>query len=217
MTAFNTFLVDLYRLIDGDENAPTDPQALPLATLYQVIELAERRIYREARTRFNEKAFSAYTTPVEVTGNLAPIPADFEAASVVHFGRGALKPVPEEALMEMNLVNTAGDAKYFAKAGGDLTFSPPVADETLVQGRYYCRLPALTTATAAANELFQNEYDLFIHACLLEAAPIFKKFAQMPVWQVKYDQVLNDVNKRHESAAYSAGRMQTRPSTKLMR
>lgn len=217
--SFSEFLIELMRLLDGDEASPTD---LPLGTLYQIIRLGERRIYGDVRTRYNEKSFAdaltnEVVTPTEVTGNLAPLPDDFESASVVHFGRAVLQPVAEDWLTDYNLVNTAGEALYFAQVGGSLTFGSPVADEALVQGRYYCRLPGLEAATTAGNALFQAEPDLFIYGALAEGAPVFKKFNEIAVWEAKYRMVVDRVNKRHESAAYSAGRMRVRPSTRLMR
>ncbi len=219
VTSFSGFLVELMRLIDGDEGSPTD---LPIATLQQIIALGERRIYKEVRSRYNEKDFAdaiidEVATPVVVTGNLAPIPDDFESASVVHFGGMPLKPVSENFLLEFNDAGNTGDALYFAEAGANFTFAPEVADTTALQGRYFCRLPGLDAATTPTNALFLAEYDLFVYASLVEGAPIFKKYAEVPLWEAKYQVVKNRVNKRRESAAYSAGRMQMRPSTRLMR
>lgn len=217
--SFAQFLIELIRLLEGDESSPTD---LPVATLQQIISLAEKRIYREVRSRYNLKSFAAaivegVATPLAVTNNLAPIPDDLESTDVMHFGKRALLPVPDDWLREYNQGDPTGDCIYFAEVGASFTFAPSVADDTLVEGSYFCRLPALDAATVLTNTLFINEYDLFIYASLAEGAPIFKKFADVPMWEAKYAAVRDRVNRRASNAAYSAGRIQMRPSTRLMR
>lgn len=217
--SFSGFLVELMRLLDGDEGSPTD---LPQATLQQIIELGERRIYRDVRSRYNLKSFGAAlisgtTAPVTVTANLAPIPDDFESCAVAHFGRQPLLPVAQETLLEMNVGGSSGEAIYFATTGDSFSFSPAVADDTELQGTYYCRLPALDAATAPTNLLLENEKDVFIYGVLVEGAPIFRKFNEIPLWEQKYRMAVERANTRNANAAYSAGRMRVRPSTRLMR
>lgn len=219
VTSFNGFLVELMRLLDGDELGNAD---IPLATMQQCIELGERRIYKDVRSRYNQKSFgtaliSGVTAAVTVTNNLAPIPDDFESCDVAHFGKRPLLPVAQEFILDRSVSSHTGDAIYFATTGGSFTFSPTVADATLLQGNYFCRLPALDETTTPTNELFLNEHDLFIYGVLVESVPIFKKFQELQVWEGKYLASVERVNRRSSNAAYSAGRMQTRPSTRLMR
>ena len=157
ITSFSDFLVQLQRLIDQDENTPTD---LPIKTLQQIVNMGERRIYREVRCRHNEKSFAV--TDV-VTGNLFPIPADFEAMSLIHFGNEGLLPTTEDVIRAYSTRGLTGPTKYFAQAGGSFTFSPAVTDATIVQGRYFYRLPDLTSATLPSNALMAAEPDLFPH------------------------------------------------------
>ena len=210
-TTFSGFLVELSRLLTQDENSPTD---LPIATLQQVISLGERRLYREVRSRHNEKSFDPLVTIV--TSNLAPIPADFEAASVLHFGRKALEPVAEDVIRAYNVDAFTGECKYFAQAGANFTFSPIVANTTPVQGRYFYRLPALDVTTTPTNALFLAEQDLFTYVCLCESAPIFGQDARAALWEANYAQVLREVNRGHHRAAYSAGRMRIRASVPVL-
>jgi hypothetical protein len=215
------YLVNLLRLITGDETA-TNIKDMPLSTLRQIIELGEARVYKEVRTRFNEKSFASaivggVTAPLEVTNNLAPIPDDFEACSVLHFGKLPLRPAPEVVVIEANNGGSSGEAAFFAEAGGSFTFYPAVEDGAEVQGRYFCRLPALGPQTTETNALMTAEPDLFIYAALAESGPIFNKFREAPLWDGLYQRVRDRVNKRSGNAAYSAGRMSVQPSTRLMR
>ena len=204
---FADLLTQVTRLMDGENVSVTE---LSYETLVQVVGQAERRIYREVRSRHNEKAFSAVT----VSSNLATLPTDFEACSVVHFGKKALEPVSEEWLREYNDNGATGDCVYFCEAGDSLMFGPAVADSTALQGRYFYRHPDLTTATFAANTLIANEPDLFIHACLAEGVAFFQK--DPTYWEQKYQDVRDRINADKNRTAYSAGRIRIRPSTQLM-
>jgi hypothetical protein len=198
--------LQVLRLMDGDNVTSGEVE---IATLNQVIGLAERRIYREVRSRHNEKVFSS----VSVSSNLAALPNDFEASSVVHFGSYPLEPVAEEWLIQYN-VNRTGRPGYFAEVGNSLSFGPPASDGDLVQGRYFFRWPDLTEANIADNTLLQREPDLFIYACLTEGAAFFGK--DPAYWEAKYQQALRRVNSDKERAAFAAGRIRIRPSAGVL-
>lgn len=210
IASYTDYLVQITRLIDGDDVTASE---VSTETLNQVIGLAERKIYRDVRSRFNEKAFSAVT----VTGNLATLPTDFEAVSIVHFGKLALLPCAEEWLREYIEEGHTGDCKHFAAAGNSLMFGPAVADGTALQGRYFCRLPDLTPATFAANALIAREPDLWIYAALVEAAPFFvnaQKQGQM--FMEKYEQIKDRVNVDSSRIATNAGRVSRSASSGMV-
>lgn len=204
---FADLLTQVTRLMDGEDVSVTE---LSYATLSQVVGQAERRIYREVRSRHNEKAFDAVT----VSSNLAALPDDFQACSVVHFGSKPLQPVPEEWLLEYIANGATGDCMYFCEAGDSLMFGPAVADATALQGRYFYRHPDLSPTTFAANTLIANEPDLFIHACLAEGVAFFQK--DPTYWEQKYQDTRDRINADKNRTAYSAGRIRVRPSTQLI-
>lgn len=210
ITTWSQFLGRLSSLIAGDG---TDASSVPVSTLEAVISMGERRLYRELRSRFNEKSFAAVTT----TSSAATIPSDFEASSVLHFGKGPVEPVSEEFLREYLDSNPTGDVRYFAAAGPSFLFGPAVADGTAVQGRYFYRLPELTAATLPTNALFAVAEDLFIYAALCESAPFFEQDARIPLWNAKYESIRDSLNRGSHRAAYSAGRMRVRPSVSVLR
>lgn len=209
IATYPQLLVELTRLIDGDD---VSASTIAVETLRHIIALGERRLYREARTAQNEKAWG-----LTVTANAVTLPADFQAASIAHFGKLPLEPVAEEFILDRNRFNQGGDCLYYAKAGNTLVFAPAVANGTALQGRYYASLPALDTATLPGNALFSQAEDLFIYAALTESAPFFEQDNRIQLWNAKYLDILEQVNTNHMRGAYSAGRMRVRPSTRLMR
>ena len=209
ITSYSGLLMELMRLIDGDD---VSASSIPASTLSTIIGLGERRIYRKLLSQYNEKAWG-----LSVSGNAVTLPADFQGSSIVHFGKKPLEPVSEEYLLEHNAASPAGTPLLFAQAGNTLIFAPMVAEGTTLQGRYYCALPALDAATLPLNALFMANQDLFLYAALCESAPFFAQDARIPLWDAKYTDILAEINNSHQRAAYSAGRIKIRPSTRLMR
>lgn len=207
---WSEFLVTLTRLIDGDDVSISD---VSNDSLTAIISLGERRIYREVRSRHNEKAFSAVT----VASNLAAIPDDFESSSVLHFGGKALIPAAEEWLREYLDGGPTGDCRYFAEAGGSFQFGPAVADGTALQGRYFYRWPDLNATTLPSNTLFLKENDLFLYGCLAESAPFFGQDARVPMWDARYRSIKDRINKERERGAFSAGRIARTNSTPVLK
>ena len=202
IASYSDYMVQIMRLIDGDDVSASE---IATATLNQVIDLAQRRIYRETRSRYNERAFVGLT----VTGNAAALPDDFEAISVIFAANGqALRPASEEWLLDYLACNPTGPCKFFASAGQSLKFGPALTDATVVQGRYFYRLADLTPANFAANTLVAREPDLFIYAALVEAIPFFAKAAaQGQMFLGKYGAIVGAVNLASANTATNAGRL----------
>jgi hypothetical protein len=194
--------VEITRFLDGEDPTVSD---LSTDTLERCLTVAQRRIYREVKSRWNENEFSGVT----VTNNLAPLPTDYVSASIVHFGKQALKPVPEEVIRD-NWASTGGSELYFADIGANLTFWPAIADGTALEGRYFAALPDLTDANFSANLLMANADDLFVYAALVESAPFFGARQDMPTWEAKYQSIVDALNTQRLRGAHSGGRMQRR-------
>lgn len=210
ITSYSDYLVQVMRLIDGDDVTVSD---LATDTLKQIVGLAQRRIYRQVRSRFNEIPFASTVT---TTNNLAALPIDFEAVSIVHLGGKALTPVTEEFLREYLDSNPAGDACYFASVGSNLQFGPAVTDGTIVQGRYFARLDELTAANFSANTLIAREPDMFIYAALVEAIPFFPGAANnAQMFIAKYEQIKDAINSDSRNVAINAARLVRNNSARL--
>lgn len=208
ITTYAELLTQLGRMVTFEAENPGDASVGVLAT---VIGLAERRIYREVRTGYNEVAFSG-----NVTGNAFALPTDFRSASILHFGKKPLEPVSIEFLQQYNDDHSSGDCRYFAQLGRAFKFAPAVTDGTALQGSYFKALDALSDSTLPSNTLFAAAEDLFLFASMVEAAPMYGFQDQLPIWDAKYRMTLDAVNKEQAINAYAAGRMRVRPSTTLM-
>ena len=208
ITTYAGLLSQLGKMVAFDENESD----ASIGTLQAVISLAETRINREARTGYNEAAISG-----TVTGNAFALPADWRAASMVHFGGLPLEPVSPEYLREHLDGQPSGECKHYCVQGGrSLLFSPSVADGTAVQGHYFKALPALDATTTPSNALFLAANDLYLFACMVEAAPLYGFEDKLQLFDAKYQAVRDTLNTEHQRAAYSSGRIKRRASTRLM-
>ncbi len=72
---------------------------------------------------------------------------------------------------------------------------------------YYKRLAALSTGT---NNLFLNNPDLYLFACLAEAGILIGPDSRIPIWETKYQKILASVNGMSENAEYFGGSLRTR-------
>jgi hypothetical protein len=208
ITTYSGLLTELTRLIDGEDVSASE---VPAATLAQIVYMGEKRLYRDLRTRYNEKAWGITTT-----GNLATMPADFIAPSVIHFGKAPLIPVAENTLLEYLEHAGSGQCKFYCESGPALQFAPAVANGTVLQGRYFCALPALSVSTLPSNALFAAAEDLFIYAALTESAPFFGQDARIQLWNAKYDAILKDLNRLSAMAAFGSGRIRRGTSTRAV-
>jgi hypothetical protein len=113
--------------------------------------------------------------------------------------------------------NPTGECKFFCAAGSSLQFGPAVTDATVLHGRYYCRLPALTSSNFGSNELIAREPDLFIYAALVEAVPFYVGAARnAAMYMEKYEQIKEAVNSDTKRTATRAGRLQRSNSFRLV-
>lgn len=211
ITTYSELLGRLASLVTFDAENPGDAS---VSTLQAVLSMAEFRIYRELRTSHNMKAFSVSNT---VTSNLMTLPSDFKAVSTINFGKKPLEPVSNEFMQEYLDGNPTGECRFFTNLANSLQFGPPIADGTQVQGYYSCTLPAITSdATLTSNTLFTSSNDLFLFACMVEAAPLYGFMDQIQLWETKYAMVRDALNEEQQLNAYAMGRMKIRPSTTLM-
>jgi hypothetical protein len=207
-STYSDFLTQLGKSVTFEGDNPGDAS---IGTLQMVLVLAETRINRELRTSYNEAAFSGTTT-----SNVFTLPSDFRSASIVHVGGKPLEPVSIEFLTEFLDESPSGDGRYFATVARTLKFGPALSDGTSVQGYYFKAFAAIDDTTFSSNTLIAAAPDLYMAACMAEAAPMYGFQDQLALWDNKYQYIRDRMNDERERAAYSAGRAKVRNSTRLL-
>jgi hypothetical protein len=166
--------------------------------IQEFITLGEARIGREVKARQMEARVS--TTP---TDQYSDLPSDYLSMRSIRIkgsSIGWLQYVtPDQFFLEFASSNSSS-RKVYTIFGDELVFpSTPSGD---IELWYYRKLPALSTAV---NGLFTSNPDLYLNAAMAEAQPFLKNIPQMEVWEAKYQQVKESVNKQHKEGRYAPG------------
>lgn len=201
--SYTDLLTRIQLLLDG-EGATSDN--LDTATLDAVISMAENRIYRDLRSRFNQKDFTSLTT----TSNTVTIPSDLIAVAKVWITGEPLQAETEEFVRKYLDNGATGDCQYYAQAGNKIMFAPALTDGTTVNGRYYYRMTPLKTSFS--NAMFTAYEDLYVYAALLEGEQ-FWPLANAPKWEKFYADILNSIRHDEKMAIYDGSTIRRRAST----
>jgi len=209
ITSFAGFLNRIVQLLDGEDVAGT---VLDSDTLRTIARMGELRVYRDVESRFNQKAFSALTS----LNNAVSIPADLSKVTKIWTDGKPLEAVTEEFLRNENDYQRSGDCKYFATAGNQLIFSPPLTDGTAINGRYQYRMEPLETAWP--NAFFTAYEDLFVYAALVEGEPFYGALPEkLALWTQRYLDIKNSIEYDERNIAYNASSIRVRPSVRVLR
>jgi hypothetical protein len=158
--------------------------------LDDIIEMAEKRLFREVRTRDMETALN-----VTVSSGVATIPTDFVELKYAYVDGSptrALKVRPSRWIIENYPVRSSdGKPFYIGVDGANFIFGPYPDSGYTIKGTYFKRLESIATS---ANALFVDSPDLYLFASLAELEPFLKNDKRVQLWEAKYAQIRDQVN-----------------------
>lgn len=169
--------------------------------LDDLITLAETRIFREVR---NEDTTGAYSETLLASTGTTNVPTGFLGWRDVNISASGRKypltvTTPNEALQSLDFPANTMVPKKIAFDGTTFSFYPHPDGDYTVTGTYY-RKPG--TLSSAVYNLFTNNPDLFLFASLAEAAPFLKDDKRVELWEAKYQNIRNEVNKQYEKTRF---------------
>ena len=171
------------------------------SSIPDLIMLGEKWIFRHARTRDMETAFS-----VTISSGVAALPSDYVAMKQAYIDGTPITNLQPKAaswiLLRYPSRQAADIPKFFAQDGSNLIFGPYPASAYTVKGTYYKRL---TSVQSSANALFVANPDLYLFAALAEAELFIKNDKRTAIWTAKRDEILRDVNGEDKAAMFSGG------------
>lgn len=204
-SSYADFRTKFQQMFDGDDISQSD---ISVAVLDLIIGLGERRLYRELRSSAMDVALSA-----TVTGNLAPLPADFlELKQSPYVGQKVQATyAPLEAVQNaLNLqswpVDNASPLRYSFE-GDNMVFYPLQADGTVVTGRYFKKFADISGGTL--NALFTRHPDVFLYAALAESGP-FIGDERTSTWEAKFTNLVQAANEEERRRVTRGSKLQTR-------
>lgn len=171
------------------------------------ITVAEKKIFRELRTRDMEEALSS-----AISSGVIAVPSDFVALKHAYVDGSPTSPleVRSASWIYRNYQTRSSDSKpvYIAVDQGNFIFGPYPDSTYTIKGTYYKRLTGIATS---ANALFTNNPDLYLAASLVEAAQFCKEPDVMAYWAAKYEEIKNDLNNEEQNAYYTGSILRASP------
>lgn len=169
--------------------------------LDDVIGMAEKRLFREVRTRDMETALS-----VTIASGVATVPSDFVELKYAYIDGSPTRTLqvrPARWIVENYPVRSSdGKPHFIGVDGANFVFGPYPDSGYDVKGTYYKRLTAVATS---ANALFTTNPDLYLFASLAELEPFLKNDKRVALWEAKYQQIRDLVNGEAKQDLYMGG------------
>lgn len=171
-----------------------------IAIIPTFVTLAEVRLNRDLRTRFQETQIALST--VAGTATVA-LPSDYlEARGMVRLTAPQANltyrtPADLSALYGPN----SGAPAAYTVIGSNFKFGPVPDAVYSVELTYLAKVPALSAAVPT-NWVLTDGPDLYLYATLLESAPYLQEDARITVWGQLYDAALDRVQQQDERARW---------------
>jgi len=171
-----------------------------------LITLGETRIYREARTRDGEQSIAT-----AMASGVVAVPSDYVEMKYCYCSAAPGIPLERRDIgwlySNYPRVNaSSGIPVYFSRDGTNFVFGPYPNGGFTLTGVYYKKFAALSSAV---NNQFLNNPDLYLFACLAESEYLIGRDNRIPLWEAKYNKILDDANglAKREDASGSSLRM----------
>ena len=168
-----------------------------------LIMLAEKRIFREARTRVMEAALSG-----TIANGVIALPSDYLDIKFAYISATPTSQLSRSSASQIysKFANrqASGKPTHIGREGTNFIFGPYPDSSYAVAGIYYAKPTAIATSV---NALFTDSTDLYLMATLCECAPYMKDDPRVALWEAKYNTILEQLNKQEAREAGGAGGM----------
>ena len=169
-----------------------DHDDINTAIATDLIQLGEKRIYREIRTRTMEA-----TLNVTIASGVAALPTDFVGLKTVRLSGSPDKPLgiksDEYIYAKYPTRSSSSKPDFCAVEASNLIFGPYPDSTYTVKGIYYKRLTALS-ASNTTNYFTGDGADALFWASMVEAEPFVKNDPRVQLWEMKYMQAKQGIN-----------------------
>lgn len=172
-----------------------------------LVRFGEIRIYRDLRLRTMETVLNS-----TISSGVLALPADYVDLRYAYVNGATVqfleRKSPEFIYTKYPIRSVDGLPKYIAREGDNFIFGPYPDSNYTIKGIYYKRLTALSDSNTT-NWFTTNAPDLLVFAALIESEVFVKNDARMPMWQAKYDQILEQIANEEQRERYSGSSLAT--------
>lgn len=168
-------------------------------TAADFIALGEYRIYRELRIRAMETALSS-----AIAAGVVAVPSGYVELKYAYVDGSPTSPLikkdAEWIYANYPTRSSSGQPRYIAREGDNFIFGPYPDSTYTIKGLYYKKLASVS---AGSNWLITDAPDLILFASLCEAAPWMQDDARIAIWEQKYAQIKERIQKQDRDEEFS--------------
>ena len=178
------------------------------SSIDDLITIGESRLLRETKTKDTEASISTV-----IASGVIGVPSDYLAIKFLYVNGTPTKMLeprdPGWIYENYPTRSSSGQPRFFAREATNFIFGPYPDSNYTIKGVYYKKLAALSSGV---NNLFTNNPDLYLFACLAESSIRIGADPRIAIWEQKYQKILADVNGYTKSAEYQGGNLRMRLS-----
>ncbi len=171
------------------------------ARIPSFISLAEKKIFRQLRCRFNE---------TEVSGDLGsdpngfPLPVDFlEMKFLTVNGKPMQRRSEIDYLSRINVDNAAGEPSWFARILNNIKLWRSADSDYEFRFVYWETQEGDMVLDADTTPVLGFAPDLYLYAALIEAMPFIVKDERLTTWQAMFSQAMDEINHQTIEGEYA--------------
>ena len=171
------------------------------AVIPSFIQLAEKKVFRQLRCRFNEAEFSGVLDP-DNTG--FELPEDFLEMKFLTVNSKPLERISDiEYLSRINSDNAGGEPTLFARVLNDIKVWRQADSDYDFSFVYWATQEGDLVVDTDTTPVLGFAPDLYLYASLIEAMPFIVKDERLTTWQAMFSQAMDEVNNQTIEGEYA--------------
>jgi len=175
-----------------------------------LLNLGEKRVYREIKTTEMETGFS-----VTISGGVATLPSDFQGLLNARISGSPDLPMEiqtgEFIYRKYPTRSSETKPRFCAVEGSNLVFGPYPDANYLVKGTYYAR-PTSLSSSNTTNYFTDEGGDALFYASLVNAEPFLKNDQRIQIWEGLYQRSKLEIMKEQKRKKYGGSPKHSRAS-----
>lgn len=162
------------------------------ALIPDFVMLAEKRINADLEGRFQESVLTLTAAANVQTTAIPDDAAEIRALSIAQYG--PLEYLTPNQFSGQFTTGATGVPRFFTLIGQAIYLGPTPEADFSIACAYRAFVPALADS-AGTNWLIQRYPNVYLTAAMCEVLSYTKNFAELPVWEKKYADAIDTVNK----------------------
>lgn len=173
------------------------------AQIPDFISLAEAKISRRLRFNSTRSTLNITTQTVTLPAAIAELRSIALSTGMPHLDK-PLQIVTPEVISEMRAYQggQVGRPRWASIIGNTLDVAPAPDAAYVANIIYFDALVPLTNA-APSNEVLVAAPDAYLFGALMQAAPFLEHDERIPVWQQKFDEAIDELNKQRDMQEFT--------------